>query len=238
MKKLILALFFLPILLQAQTVTPTVWKAYQGTSLVIGQPTAWHVDLAACVSWLQTRGVAGTYKCEGSSKVIILAAPPPPPPPPPVITWARIAAEGDTFTVSGTQTVRYGAGTAWIVKDVTASGQCTNEFFGADPIFGAAKTCEVSSASPPPVVTGFLHISWTPPTTNADGTPLTDLAGFVIRYGTIAGAYTQSVTVNDPLATSYQIDGLPVGVYFVVVVAFDTSGNLSSPSSEVTKTIQ
>ena len=30
-----------------------------------------------------------------------------------------------------------------------------------------------------------VTLSWDPPTTNADGTPLTDLAGYKVYYGTI-----------------------------------------------------
>ncbi|MFK7604452.1 NPCBM/NEW2 domain-containing protein, partial [Deinococcus sp. SM5_A1] len=70
------------------------------------------------------------------------------PAPAPEVTWTRIAVEGESFSVSGTQSVRYGAGTAWIVKDVTSSGQCTNAFFGNDPAYGTAKSCEISAPAP------------------------------------------------------------------------------------------
>src|SRR3982750_4596657 len=40
-------------------------------------------------------------------------------------SWTQIASEGQSFTVSGTQTVRYGAGSNWVQKSVTNSGQCT-----------------------------------------------------------------------------------------------------------------
>jgi hypothetical protein len=76
----------------------------------------------------------------------------PPPPPPSGTTWTRIAAEYQPFTVSGTQTVRYGLGSTWIQKSVTGSGQCSNTFFGSDPLFGVVKECQVQSgtAAPPP----------------------------------------------------------------------------------------
>ena len=63
--------------------------------------------------------------------------------------WTRIAGEGDSFGVNGTQTVRYGSGSTWIAKAVSASGQCTNEWFGLDPLVGVVKQCEVSSAPRP-----------------------------------------------------------------------------------------
>jgi Peptidase M66 len=90
------------------------------------------------------------------------AAPPPPPPPPPTgITWTRIAGENQAFTVSGTQTVRYGSGSTWIQRTVTNGGQCSNTFFGSDPLFGIVKECQLASSTsapppppPPPPPTG------------------------------------------------------------------------------------
>ena len=69
---------------------------------------------------------------------------------PPQSTWTRIASEGASFTVNGTQTVRYGAGTSWIQRSVTNSGQCTNAFFGSDPAWGVLKSCEVMSGASGP----------------------------------------------------------------------------------------
>lgn len=62
---------------------------------------------------------------------------------PPVSAWAQIALEGQGFSFSGTTTVRYGSGSAWITQSISSSGSCTNAFFGSDPIFGVAKRCEV-----------------------------------------------------------------------------------------------
>lgn len=65
-------------------------------------------------------------------------------------TWTRIASEGASFTVNGTQTVRYGAGSSWIQRSVTNSGQCTNAFFGSDPAWGVLKSCELLSGASGP----------------------------------------------------------------------------------------
>ena len=56
-------------------------------------------------------------------------------------TLTRIAEEGDSFIVSGTGTVRYGSTTVFVEKTVTGAGECSNEYFGTDPIVGTAKTC-------------------------------------------------------------------------------------------------
>lgn len=71
----------------------------------------------------------------------------------PAPAWNLIAKEGSAFTVSGPQTVRYGTGTLWIEKAVTGGGQCTNAFFGRDPVVGVPKVCQVLVGDIPP--TGF-----------------------------------------------------------------------------------
>ena len=54
--------------------------------------------------------------------------------------------EGEAFTVSGTQTVRYGSGSSWITQSVTGAGQCSNAWFGTDPLVGTVKECDVAGA--------------------------------------------------------------------------------------------
>ncbi len=48
---------------------------------------------------------------------------------------------------------------------------------------------------------GDATLSWDPPTTNADGTPLTDLAGYRIYYGTSSGSYSQNIDAGDVTTT-------------------------------------
>lgn len=61
--------------------------------------------------------------------------------PPP--SWALVAVEGQSFNLSGTQTVRYASGSSWITRSQTGSGQCTTAWFGNDPLVGVVKRCEV-----------------------------------------------------------------------------------------------
>ncbi len=58
-------------------------------------------------------------------------------------TWTQIATEWSSFTVNGTQTVRFGANSDWIEKSVTGPGRCANDFFGSDPSPGNVKVCQV-----------------------------------------------------------------------------------------------
>ncbi len=87
------------------------------------------------------------------------------------------------------------------------------------------------------VANGSVTLRWTAPTQSADGSALTDLAGYRIRYGTTPGNYPTAVTFNNPGISSAVIDNLTPGTYYFVCTAFDTSNNESVFSNEATKTI-
>jgi hypothetical protein len=86
--------------------------------------------------------------------------------------------------------------------------------------------------------TGSAMISWTPPTTNTDGTALTNLAGYRIAYGTSATALNTVANVATAGVTSYTIDNLTTGTWYFSVTAYTSTGTSSTASSVVTKTIQ
>jgi hypothetical protein len=78
-----------------------------------------------------------------------------------------------------------------------------------------------------------VTLSWAPPTTNTDGTALTNLNGYRILYGTQPGVYTQSVTVNSAGLTRYTLENLPSGKYYLVMVAVNSAGAESDKTKEV-----
>jgi hypothetical protein len=81
------------------------------------------------------------------------------------------------------------------------------------------------------VGTNSVMLSWLAPTENEDGTPLTNLGGYRIRYGVQSGAYTSVVTIDPGLAT-YVLSGLAAGRYYIVLSAVNTTGAESSYSNE------
>ncbi len=84
---------------------------------------------------------------------------------------------------------------------------------------------------------GDVTLSWDAPTTNEDGTPLSDLAGYIVYYGTSSGNYTTNINVGN--VTTYQITNLADGLtYYFAVTAYDTVANQSSYSTEVSTTLQ
>jgi len=88
------------------------------------------------------------------------------------------------------------------------------------------------------VTTGYANLFWVAPTQNTDGTPLTDLAGYTIHYGTNPGALTQSIQLANPSATSYLVSNLSAGTYYFDLTAYTASGKQSAQSSVGSKTIQ
>jgi hypothetical protein len=86
------------------------------------------------------------------------------------------------------------------------------------------------------VATGSATLTWTPPTQNTDGSPLTNLAGYKIYWGSSAGSYPSSVTVNNPGLSSYVVDNLMPGTHFFAVTVFNSSGTESGFSNTASKT--
>jgi hypothetical protein len=79
-----------------------------------------------------------------------------------------------------------------------------------------------------------LSLSWVAPTENVDGTPLTDLDGYRIYYGTSSRNYGVPEDIGDIAATSISIE-VPSGSYYVAMTAMDADGNESGYSNEVLK---
>jgi hypothetical protein len=79
---------------------------------------------------------------------------------------------------------------------------------------------------------GQIRLSWDAPTTRADGSPLTDIAGFRLYYGPTSGTYAFMKTIGKQ--TTYALAGLEPGqTYYVAVGAYDSAGHESRPSEEV-----
>ena len=85
--------------------------------------------------------------------------------------------------------------------------------------------------------TGSATLDWTPTTTQTDGSALTNLAGYRIRYGNTAGSYPNLVTLSNPGLSSYVITGLASGTWYFIATAFDSAGIESDSTNAVSKTI-
>ncbi|MBS0579414.1 MAG: putative Ig domain-containing protein [Proteobacteria bacterium] len=86
--------------------------------------------------------------------------------------------------------------------------------------------------------TGSATLSWTDPTKNTDGSPLTNLAGVNIHYGSSPSALTQTIQVAGTSLGSYTISNLTAGTWYFGAAAYTTSGVEGAMSNIGNKTIQ
>jgi Putative Ig domain len=84
---------------------------------------------------------------------------------------------------------------------------------------------------------GTATLSWDAPTEQADGSPLTDLAGFKIYWGTAPGVYLNIEKIDNPGLTLYVLTNLAPNTYYFVATAFNGAGSESDPSNVVVKTV-
>ena len=84
---------------------------------------------------------------------------------------------------------------------------------------------------------GSVTLSWDPPTQRDDGTPLNDLAGYKLYWGTALGHYPNLAAIPNPGIATYVVDELTPGTYYLVATAYDSSGMESDYSNVATETI-
>jgi hypothetical protein len=87
------------------------------------------------------------------------------------------------------------------------------------------------------VATGSATLSWTPPTTNTDGSQLGDLAGYKIYWGTSQGSYPNSATVKNSGVATYVVTDLLPGTWYFVVTSFNADGVESAQSNVGSQTV-
>jgi len=131
--------------------------------------------------------------------------------------WAHF--DMSNGVLSGTPTTLDEGSTGHIV--ITASNATSTA--SLTPFTIRVKAPEAGSAS--------ATLSWTAPTENTDGTPVTDLAGYHIHYGTSPSELTKTVTVFGAEATTFEIGGLAEGTYYFAVVAYNSAGLDSGQSN-------
>jgi hypothetical protein len=84
---------------------------------------------------------------------------------------------------------------------------------------------------------GRATLSWTPPTQNTDGSALTNLAGYEIRYGRSENDLSNSISVSNPSISTYVVENLSSGTWYFAVTAVASNGAMSGLSNIASKTI-
>lgn len=101
----------------------------------------------------------------------------------------------------------------------------------------SASTPDFSIAVVEPT-TGSVTLSWSAPTQNTDGTPLLDLAGYRIHYGTAERQYDHLISIDNPGITTTVVENLGVGTWYFAATATTASGLESEPSAEVVRVVE
>lgn len=137
--------------------------------------------------------------------------------------WARFSPT--TGALSGTPT----AGQAGTYQNVTIrvwDGKATTTL----PPYAIV-------VAPPDTTTHTVTLNWTPPVRNADGSALTDLAGYRIYYGTAPRTYSNVLSVSDAAVQSAELQGLASGSWYFAIRSVNQAGAMSDLSAEVRATL-
>jgi hypothetical protein len=151
-------------------------------------------------------------------------------------------ADGDTLTFAISNRpawATFNAATGQLTGTPTAAsaGTYSNIVISVSDGTASAKLAAFSIAVVD-VSNGAATLTWTPPTTNTDGSTLTTLAGYRIAYGASAAHMTQTIQLGNAGMTSYVVENLAPGTYYFAVRAYTSSGAESANSNVVTKNVQ
>lgn len=133
----------------------------------------------------------------------------------PVLTWSTNPVAQSCTASGGWSGTKAASGTQTLAT-ITASANYT-------------LTCTWGS--------GSANVTWTAPTTNVDGSALTNLAKFKIYYGNSSTALNSSVTVDDITQRSATVSSLSPGTWYFAVRAVNTAGTESGNSNVASKAV-
>jgi hypothetical protein len=85
--------------------------------------------------------------------------------------------------------------------------------------------------------TRSVTLTWTSPTRNTDGTPITNLAGYRLHYGQASRSYTRSLNVPAAATHSVVIEDLAAGTWYFAIRSVNSAGVTSALSREVRVTL-
>jgi hypothetical protein len=142
------------------------------------------------------------------------------------ISWSTTNATSCTGSGdwTGNQALSGAKNTGALSSDEVFALTCTG------PGGTASQSATVTVATAPPT-TGEATLSWSPPTTNTNGTPVIPLAGYHVYYQNGASGTRQSVVVSGGNTTSFEIGGLTTGTWYFQVAADAADGTEGPPSS-------
>jgi hypothetical protein len=95
----------------------------------------------------------------------------------------------------------------------------------------------IGKPEPHHLVIGNATLSWDAPTSNTNGTALTDLSGYRIYYGASEDDMIETVQISNVGIQTYMIENLEPGTWYFAIRALSSEGTESPLSDVVSKTI-
>jgi hypothetical protein len=101
------------------------------------------------------------------------------------------------------------------------------------------RTSSTTTGKPNPrhLVSGNATLSWDAPTSNTNGTALTDLSGYRIYYGASEDDMIETVQITNVGIQTYMIENLGPGTWYFAIRSLSSEGTESPLSDVVSKTI-
>jgi len=87
------------------------------------------------------------------------------------------------------------------------------------------------------VAMGSVTLSWMPPTTNADGSTLTNLSGYRIYYGRAAGTLDQVITIGNTGTIRWVVENLSPATWYFSMTSYNAAGVESARSQIVSRSL-
>lgn len=116
-------------------------------------------------------------------------------------------------------------------------GGCNLDSSSGSAGTAAVATRGTTSSSPTAQSSTSVTISWEPPQTNADGSALTDLAGYHIHYGTQATALDSEIDIPTAGLADYVVQGLKTNsTYYFAISSYNSQGVESADSAVISVT--
>ena len=149
-----------------------------------------------------------------------------------------------TITFSANKTSATGSLTpvlTWSTSPVATSCAAGGAWSGTKFASGSETVATITSSKSYTLTctwgNGAATIAWIKPTTNSDGSALTDLTGYKILFGTSSSALNQSMMVNDANATSATVPALAAGTWYFAVRSLNSKQVESVNSNVAQKSI-
>jgi hypothetical protein len=102
-------------------------------------------------------------------------------------------------------------------------------------VVGSATGASATGAATAPA---SITLQWQAPTENTDASPLTNLAGYHVYYGTSPQALSSRISIANPGISSYVVENLAHGTWYFTVAGYNSSGVEGDLSGVASRSVQ